>query len=65
MFYQWPEILKKFIFEIFYITMGHLILSHLNILYTLIVNVFVIEILKQNNLFKVPHESLNFFFLWD
>jgi hypothetical protein len=33
-----------------YIAIYTFFLSHLNILYTLVVKVFVVEILKQNNL---------------
>jgi L-asparagine transporter-like permease len=43
--------------------LGTWLLSHLNILYTWATKVFVVKILKQNNLFKCSlYGSLNFFF---
>ncbi len=45
-----PKFPNLFFFEILYIAIYTFFLSHLNILYTLVVKVFVVEILKQNNL---------------
>jgi hypothetical protein len=61
MFYQWPKFPNFSFFEIFYIVIGHLVLSHSYILCTLVSKVFVIRILSQKNCLDIPYESLNFF----
>jgi hypothetical protein len=62
MFYQWPKFPKFSLFETLYIAIGHLFLSHLNILYALTTKVFIVKKLKKNNLCRHPYGSLNVFF---
>jgi hypothetical protein len=46
-----PKFPKNSFFEILYIAIGHLVLVTFEHLYALLVKVFVVKILKQNNLF--------------
>jgi hypothetical protein len=57
-----PKFPKILFFEILYIAIYTFFLSHSNILYTLIAKVFVVEILKQNNLFRPCLWVLEFVF---
>jgi hypothetical protein len=58
-----PKFPKKIFFENLYIAIYTFFLSYSNILYTLVAKVFVVEILKQNNLFRPCLWVLEFFFL--